>query len=338
MRETNPLPAPPPGKTGWPWIRGSGVLPETGGDLRVTIVTPSFNQVDYLEETIRSVLLQGYQDLDYIVVDGGSTDGSVDLIRRYEPWITWWVSEPDGGQADAINKGFSEATGSILGWLNSDDIFYPDFIARRVAEFVAAPEVDLFYGDVEVGSSSGGPEVIIRGSATDFETMVRTLDVPIPQQSTLWRAEVLEKVGDLDARWQVVLDREFFTRVARHCRLEYRPWVTGLFRTQPDSKSVVQQLKWVEELPEMYSEFFSDPSLPAEIKILERESLVAMEHMCAQLLWRNDRRRQWVGCVGRAVMRSPRQFARQFIVGGARSKVRGALRRLGNIVERPTTS
>ena len=338
MPETKPLPAPPPGKTGWPWIRGNGVRPETGADLRVTIVTPSFNQVDYLEETIRSVLLQSYHDVEYIVVDGGSTDGSIDLIRKYEPWITWWISAPDGGQAEAINRGLSRATGSIVGWLNSDDVFYPDFIANRVAEFMAAPEVDLFYGDVDVGSTSEVSEAIMRGRMTDFETMVRTLDVPIPQQSALWRAEVLEKVGDLDPRWQVVLDRELFLRIARHCRLEYRPWVTGLFRTQPGSKSVVEQLKWVEELPQMYSEFFSAPDLPPEIKILERESLVAMEHLCSQLLWRNHRRRQWFGCVGRAFGRSPRMFARQFIVGGARSKVRGALRRLGNIVERRATS
>jgi len=89
------------------------------------------------------------------------------------------------------------------------------------------------------------------------------------------------RAGDLDARWQVVLDREFFMRIARRCRLEYRPWATGLFRTHPDSKSVVQQLKWVDELPELYSEFFSDPSLPAEIRGFERDSLVAMERLCA---------------------------------------------------------
>lgn len=93
---------------------------------KISIVTPSFNQGQYIEETIRSILLQGYPNLEYIVIDGGSTDGAVDVIRKYEKWLTYWVSEPDKGQADAINKGLERCTGEIFNWINSDDILLPN--------------------------------------------------------------------------------------------------------------------------------------------------------------------------------------------------------------------
>ena len=123
------LPPPPAGKTGWPWTVETPQLPAMRPDgtpwPRISIVTPSYNQGRFIEETIRSVLLQGYPDLEYIVIDGGSTDGAVDIIRRYAPWLTHWTSQPDDGQASAINTGMSRATGSLLNWINSDDFLMP---------------------------------------------------------------------------------------------------------------------------------------------------------------------------------------------------------------------
>lgn len=120
------LPPPPPGKTGWPWTEETERLPNTmpdGGEWpRISIVTPNYNYGQFIEETIRSVLLQGYPNLEYIVIDGGSTDDSVEIIKKYEPWLSYWVSEKDRGQANAINKGISIATGEWFNWLNSDDI------------------------------------------------------------------------------------------------------------------------------------------------------------------------------------------------------------------------
>ena len=116
-------------KQGWPWIEASDSLPDkmpNGSDWpRISIVTPSYNQGKFLEETIRSVFLQGYPNLEYIIIDGGSTDNSIEIIKKYEPWLTYWVSEKDRGQSHAINKGFEHATGEIYGWLNSDDYFLP---------------------------------------------------------------------------------------------------------------------------------------------------------------------------------------------------------------------
>ena len=123
------LPQAPREKSGWPWspseVQSLEVEPESRKWPRISIVTPSRNQGKYLEETIRSVLLQGYPNLEYIVIDGGSTDDSVGTIKRYEPWLAHWESRPDRGQAHAINDGFALSTGSILGWINSDDALYP---------------------------------------------------------------------------------------------------------------------------------------------------------------------------------------------------------------------
>ena len=128
------LPAPPPGKTGWPWTEESPPLQALAPDgspwPRISIVTPSYNQGRYIEETIRSVLLQGYPSLEYIVFDGGSTDETVEIIRRYEPWISHWASERDRGQTHAINKGLAASTGEVFNWINSDDQVAPGALAE----------------------------------------------------------------------------------------------------------------------------------------------------------------------------------------------------------------
>ena len=128
------LPLPPPEKLEWPWTEQSEPLSERIPDNsewpRISIVTPSYNQGQFIEETIRSVLLQGYPNLEYIIIDGGSTDNSVEIIRKYEPWLTYWVSQPDKGQTDAIQKGFNLSTGVVWNWLNSDDLLEPNALQQ----------------------------------------------------------------------------------------------------------------------------------------------------------------------------------------------------------------
>ena len=114
---------------------------------RITIVTPSYNQAHFLEQTILSVIRQGYPNLEYIVIDGGSTDGSVDVLRKYEHAISYWISEPDQGPVDAINKGFRRATGSILAWLNADDLYQPGALEGVAAAFEADESADVVYGN-----------------------------------------------------------------------------------------------------------------------------------------------------------------------------------------------
>src|SRR5579862_8034570 len=119
------LPPPPPGRTGWPWTVETSPPVAANAWPRITIVTPSYQQAAYVEETLRSVLLQNYPALEYIVIDGGSSDGSANLIERYASRLAYWHSQRDHGQADAINQGFDRATGEIVGWLNSDDFLLP---------------------------------------------------------------------------------------------------------------------------------------------------------------------------------------------------------------------
>src|SRR5437870_1420981 len=143
----NELPSPPPDKTGWPWTAETPPLPPARPDgsawPRISIVTPSYNQGQFIEETIRSVLLQGYPDLEYTIIDGGSTDQSIEIIKKHEPWLTYWVSEQDRGQAHAINKGLSRSTGEIFQWINSDDVLLSGALFELAAAYsghaVAAP-------------------------------------------------------------------------------------------------------------------------------------------------------------------------------------------------------
>ena len=193
------LPSPSSGKAGWPW----NFTPEKvtiSFDLpRITIVTPSYNQADYLEETIRSVLLQGYPNLEYFVIDGGSTDGSVEVIKKYAPWLAGWLSEKDHGQGHAINKGFSQATGEWLGWLNSDDCLAP-YALFNLLKTAHDAQAGFVYGAcIQFGMTprvKSFPSMKIPGPrAFDLETL-RTVDV-IDQPATLWRREVYEKCGPL---------------------------------------------------------------------------------------------------------------------------------------------
>src|SRR6266511_1227657 len=145
------LPPAPPGKLGWPWTTASQPLmglTSQGQDWpRITVITPSYNQGKFIEETIRSILLQGYPDLEYLIIDGGSTDNTVEIIRKYERWLGFWTSEPDRGQSHAINKGLSRATGSLWGWINSDDLLLPDSIGSIADLHIKFPR-DLIAGDV----------------------------------------------------------------------------------------------------------------------------------------------------------------------------------------------
>jgi len=226
----------------------------TSSDLPlVTIVTPSYNQARYLELTIRSVLEQDYPNLEYIVVDGGSTDGSGDIIRRYADRLAWWVSEKDHGQTDAVNKGFAHANGEILAWLNSDDTYQPGAVSEAVAFLHNRPEVGLVYGEANFIDENGRVIGRFPAAQTDYRRLRRGY-VHIPQQASFWRADLWRKVGPLDSSFYFAMDYDLWVRLARISTFQYLPGrVWANFRLHTQSKTIAADERcWREMLKVHY--------------------------------------------------------------------------------------
>ena len=240
------FPIPPrSGKIGWPWDFTPRQI-NIGFDLpRVTIVTPSYNQATYLEETIRSVLLQGYPNLEYFIMDGGSTDGSIEIIKKYEPWLAGWVSERDRGQSHAINKGFSQATGEWLGWLNSDDCLTP-YALFNLSKTAHGTQAGFVYGScIQFGMTSRVKTLptmkVPSPRIFDFE-ILRMVDL-IDQPATLWRREVYEKCGPLMENLQYTFDWDYFIRCAQQTRGAVCPYPLAFYRLHEVNKSMGWNLK-----------------------------------------------------------------------------------------------
>ena len=224
------LPAPPPDKKGWPWTVATEPQVRHRSPVRVSIVTPSFNSGVYLEETIRSILLQSYPDLEYIVIDGGSTDGSLEILRKYEKWIACWISEPDRGYADALNKGFARATGDIRAWLPASDLYEPS----------AVYEADAYLGERRYDMIFGRPRFINeQGHQTRVgPLMSRSLRAvslygrnnPC-QPTTFWRREIHERTGELNANLRYAADSEWFLRLSILGRCRGVPEIVCALRT-----------------------------------------------------------------------------------------------------------
>ncbi len=213
------LPPPPTGMKGWPWTEASKSVPETIENghpwPRITIVTPSYNQGSYIEKTIRSVLLQGYPNLEYMIFDGASTDGAVEVIRKYEPWLAYWESVKDRGQSHAINKGLQRASGSVLNWLNSDDYLLPNALARvgRLAD--AHPECVAWAGACRRVDTKGRIIAVYepRNLTHDgFGDWYRTGYVSQP--ACFFSMEAVKKIGLVDEEIHWCMDYDYLLRLA----------------------------------------------------------------------------------------------------------------------------
>ncbi len=220
------LPPPPPGETGWPWTVQSQVTYEAGVDWpKITVVTPSFNQGQYIERTLRSVLLQGYPNLEYVVIDGGSTDRSVETIRKYAPWISRWVSEADRGQSHAINKGFAGAAGEVFAWLNSDDRYTPGALAAVGRRFAGHADCQWLSGAAAHVRTDDGrtvhcPAHLAGGTALLDFWRFGDYGHYVKQSSVFWRSRLWEAVGGLSEELHLAMDHDLWLKFDEHAPME----------------------------------------------------------------------------------------------------------------------
>ncbi len=233
---------------------------------RVTLVTPSYQQGEFLEDTILSVLNQGYPNLEYFVMDGGSTDQTRQILEAYSHRLAGWESTPDRGQAHAINKGWRRATGKYLWWLNSDDMLMPGALFDAVAALEANPRADLVYGDHVRIAGDGRPVDVRAYPAFDFVAF-ELGDPDVSQPGALMRAEVRERLGDLDEDLHYLMDLDYWRRMALSgCRLVHLERPLALFRIYDEAKTMAGSSQAAEERAVLNERLFAHPGLPPAIR------------------------------------------------------------------------
>jgi hypothetical protein len=284
MTAQNHFPDPPAGKTGWPWIETPEVFPENRPDgtpwPRISIVTPSYQQGRYIEETIRSVLLQGYPNLQYWVMDGGSQDETVSILEIYAPWLSGWVSEADKGQAHAINKGWQRSDGVWLGWLNSDDVLLPGSLKAEMEFAANHPQVGFLYGDLwltNADSSLRSKKIYFEFDLVDFVKNARW----ISQQGSLIRRDVFEP---LDEELHFCMDLDQWIKAALMCPMGYLHRPLACFRFHENSKTSSQSYKAGQDILTIYKKLYERTDLPEGL-VRARKQAWASAHLYSAVAW-----------------------------------------------------
>jgi glycosyltransferase involved in cell wall biosynthesis len=236
----------------------------------LTIVTPSYNQAPYLEETIQSVVNQQYSRLEYLVLDGGSTDGSVDIIRRYSDQLFYWTSGPDGGQYEAINQGFSRSTGDVMAWINSDDKYAPGTLPLVAELFARFPQIEWLTSQFPLYWDAQGRAVACwRSFGYTRAGFMRGENLPgrrwqangwIQQESTFWRRSLWERAGGhIDGRYTLAGDFALWAAFMQHAELYSVRTILGGFRTHAGQKTARQLAAYTQEAEQVLRAYGGRP-------------------------------------------------------------------------------
>jgi glycosyltransferase involved in cell wall biosynthesis len=323
------LPQPPTGKTGWPWTEESRQLsaPTTGGRPwpKISIVTPSFNQGRFIEETIRSILLQGYPNLEYFVLDGGSTDNTVEIIQKYSQWMDFWVSEPDRGQSAAINRGLRMGSGSHATWINSDDMLCKDALFNLLQHPLVADVV--YIGDCVNIDEYGNVLFTHRGRVRSFEDLVRLRSVwrsggHICQQEVLFPLQLALRVGGLNEDNHYSMDYELWGRFfLAGAKVQYTGIPFGLFRSHSAQKTKHHRKQTESTLDVAVALIAETDGLEPEIRRNLLADLQAYREEYPAIAWKYTGRLARVGLPPAIVtpIRNLKQAVEKTVVGFMRS-------------------
>jgi glycosyltransferase involved in cell wall biosynthesis len=259
----------------------------------ISVITPSFNQGQFIQATLDSVLQQDYADIEYMVRDGGSTDETIEILRRCNDPRLKWVSEPDNGQSDAINKGLQLASGEILAYLNSDDIYLPGALKFIADYFETHPEVDLIYGDC-LAVDANGKEIghPLRSKPISIKEAILKYTY-IPQPATFWRRRITDAIGFFDESLHFAMDRDYWIRAAiSGFALSHVDRQLAGFRFHEESKTVSQGIKFWEDRLAIIEKIFKMPEMPDDIRGLKSDALCYANYYGAEILWNENERKQ----------------------------------------------
>jgi glycosyltransferase involved in cell wall biosynthesis len=285
------------------------------GQPKVSIVTPSYQQAAFLEQTMRSVLEQDYPNIEYLVIDGGSTDGSVEIIQHYAGRLAYWMTERDSGQAEAINKGFRRATGDIVAWVNSDDYYLSGAVRQAVAALEANPELGFVYADVLAVDGEGRQVNRMRYGDWGLDGLLSFR--MIGQPSVFMRRSVLNQAGLLRDDMGYLLDHDLWLRMAARAPVKYVPEMWSAARYHTAAKNVAQTEKFCQEAYRVAENLPSDPLLAEPYQRLRRQVLAGLYRLDGWYLSEGGKPGRSLRSYGRSLLYDPRPALRDWRrVGG----------------------